>query len=109
MMILFLLDSNEYVAVDPTKLQLRQIAPGQSALGVEFQAPLETKDGEEAKFETRFRPFINYAVNLTIPAGEKPPVADSNSPDGTVPSETVAKNVAEVKRRSRKKSMKVPA
>jgi hypothetical protein len=74
MKIVFLLDNNEYVEVAPERLQIRQVAPGQSALGVEVTVPVRGEDGKpetnedgSAKTQTGFRPFINYAVNLSVP------------------------------------------
>ena len=74
MKVIFLLDNNEYIDIAPEKLQIRQIAPGQSALGIEVTVPLKKEDGTpdlnadgSPKTQTGFRPFINYAVNLTVP------------------------------------------
>jgi hypothetical protein len=74
MKVVFLLDNNEYVEVAPEKLQIRQIAPGQSALGLEVTVPVRKEDGTpetnedgSPKTQTGFRPFINYAVNLAVP------------------------------------------
>ena len=82
MKIVFLLDNNEYVEVAPEKLQIRQIAPGQSALGIEVTVPVRKEDGTpetnedgSAKLQTGFRPFINYAVDLTVPAPAAPAAA----------------------------------
>src|SRR5277367_3035334 len=75
MKVVFLLDNNEYVEVAPEKLQIRQIGAGQSALGLEVTVPVRNEDGTPElnedgtpKTQTGFRPFINYAVNLTVPA-----------------------------------------
>ena len=80
MKVVFLLDNNEYVEIAPEKLQIRQIAAGQSALGYEVTVPLKKEDGTpdlnedgSPKTQTGFRPIINYAVNLTVP--ETAPVA----------------------------------
>ncbi len=77
MKVIFLLDNNEYVDVAPEKLQIRQLQPGQSALGIEVTVPVRKEDGTpetnedgSPKTQTGFRPFINYAVNLTVPAPE---------------------------------------
>jgi hypothetical protein len=74
MKIVFLLDNSEYVEVAPEKLQIRQIQPDQSALGIEVTVPIRKEDGTidtnedgSPKTQTGFRPFINYAVNLTVP------------------------------------------
>ena len=74
MKVVFLLDNNEYVEVAPERLQIRQVAPGQSALGVEVTVPVRKEDGTpetdadgSPKLQTGFRPFINYAVNLSVP------------------------------------------
>lgn len=74
MKVVFFLDTNEYVEVAPEKLQIRQIAPGQSALGIEVTVPVRGEDGTpetnedgSPKVQVGFRPFINYAVNLTVP------------------------------------------
>src|SRR5208283_4278434 len=79
MKVVFLLDNNEYVEVAPEKLQIRQIGPGQSALGLEVTVPVRKEDGTTEnnedgtpKTQTGFRPFINYAVNLTVPSPELP-------------------------------------
>lgn len=91
MKIVFLLDNNEYVEVAPEKLQIRQIAPGQSALGIEVTVPVRKEDGTvdanedgTPKTQNGFRPFINYAVNLTVPTAEATPV------DTAVPAEQPA-------------------
>ena len=74
MKVVFLLDNNEYVEVAPERLQIRQVGPGQSALGVEVTVPLRKEDNTpdlnedgSPKTQTGFRPFINYAVNLSVP------------------------------------------
>ena len=74
MKVVFLLDNNEYVEVAPEKLQIRQLQPGQSALGLEVTVPVRKEDGTAElnedgtpKTQTGFRPFINYAVNLAVP------------------------------------------
>jgi hypothetical protein len=74
MKVVFLLDNNEYVEVAPERLQIRQIAPGQSALGLEITVPVRNEEGVatvdadgKPVTQTGFRPFINYAVNLTVP------------------------------------------
>ena len=71
---IFLLDNNEYLELDPTRLQLRQVADGQAALGVEVAVPVRGDDGQPKKkddgtVETQqaFRPLINYQVNLSVP------------------------------------------
>ena len=81
MKVVFLLDNNEYVEVAPEKLQIRQIGPGQSALGLEVTVPVRNPEGElvtneagEQVMTTGFRPFINYAVNLTVPTPADAPV-----------------------------------
>jgi hypothetical protein len=89
MKIVFLLDNNEYVEVAPEKLQIRQIQPGQSALGMEVTVPVRKEDGTpetnedgSAKTQTGFRPFINYAVNLSVPApAEAAPAATAPVPE----------------------------
>jgi hypothetical protein len=77
MKVVFLLDNNEYVEIAPERLQIRQVAPGQSALGVEVTVPVRKEDGTpetdadgSPKLQTGFRPFINYAVNLSVPEAE---------------------------------------
>lgn len=84
MKIVFLLDNNEYVEVAPEKLQIRQIQPGQSALGTEVTVPVRKEDGTpdtnedgSPKTQTGFRPFINYAVNLSVPAPVETPPAET--------------------------------
>lgn len=74
MKVIFLLDNNEFAEIAPEKLQIRQIGPGQSALGTEVTVPLRKDDGTPEldedgtpKTATGFRPFINYAVNLWQP------------------------------------------
>jgi hypothetical protein len=74
MKVIFLLDNSEYIEVAPEKLQIRQIQPGQSALGIEVTVPVRKEDGTvesnedgTPKTQTGFRPFINYAVNLAVP------------------------------------------
>lgn len=74
MKVVFLLDNNEYVEIAPERLQIRQVAPGQSALGVEVTVPVRNEEGVaqtnedgSPKTQTGFRPFINYAVNLSVP------------------------------------------
>jgi hypothetical protein len=84
MKVVFLLDNNEYVEVAPEKLQIRQVGPGQSALGIEVTIPLKDKDGNVEiaedgtnKTQSGFRPFINYAVNLSVPAPAAEQVAEA--------------------------------
>ena len=74
MKVVFLLDNSEYIEVAPEKLQIRQVGPGQSALGIEVTIPVKGEDGTPetngdgtTKTQTGFRPFINYAVNLSVP------------------------------------------
>ncbi len=73
MRIIFLLDNNEFVEVSPEKLQLRQIGPSQSALGVEVTVPVQNEDGTskvvdgQVQTQMAFRPIINYPVNLSLP------------------------------------------
>ena len=74
MKVVFLLDNREYVEVAPDKLQIRQIADGQAALGIEVTVPVNKEDGTpelddagQPKTTVGFRPFINYAVNLSVP------------------------------------------
>lgn len=77
MKVVFLLDNSEYVEVAPEKLQIRQVASGQAALGTEVIVQLKKEDGTpdlnedgSPKTQLGFRPFINYNVNLTIPPPE---------------------------------------
>jgi|SRR5208337_2808608 len=81
MKVIFLLDNNEYVEVDPTNLQLRQLAPGQAALGLNVVVPVRNEDGtpklgENGQPQTAvaYRPLVNYAVDLVVPAPPVPPV-----------------------------------
>lgn len=74
MKVIFLLDNNEYVEVDPEVLQLRQLSPGQSALGLTVTVPATNEDGSpildadgKPAANLAFRPFINYAVDLVVP------------------------------------------
>jgi hypothetical protein len=92
MKIVFLLDNSEYVEVAPEKLQIRQIQPGQSALGIEVTVPVRKEDGTtetnedgSPKTQTGFRPFINYAVNLTVPAPETTAPAVVAAPEQPAP------------------------
>jgi hypothetical protein len=84
MKVVFLLDNNEFVEVAPERLQIRQVAPGQSALGVEVTVPVRKEDGTTEtnedgtpKTQTGFRPFINYAVNLSVPEAPATQVAEA--------------------------------
>jgi hypothetical protein len=104
MKVIFLLDNNEYVEVLPEKLQIRQIAPGQSALGLEVTVPVRKEDGTpetnedgSPKTQTGFRPFINYAVNLTVPE-----VVAPATPAAVVeqPAPKAAKSKGKAKRRA---------
>jgi hypothetical protein len=107
MKIVFLLDNNEYVEVSPEKLQIRQIQPGQSALGIEVTVPVRKEDGTpatnedgSAKMQTGFRPFINYAVNLTVPApAEAAPATPAAQEEKPAPKAAKSKSKA-AKRRS---------
>jgi hypothetical protein len=71
-----LLDNNEFLEIDPTKLQLRQIESGKSAMGIETIVPQRNEDGTvklEADGKTplvqiAFRPLVTFAVDLVIPA-----------------------------------------
>ena len=74
MKIIFFLDNNEFVEVDPVNLQLRQLAAAQSAIGIEVTIPVRNEDGTpklddkgDTQMQTVFRPFVNYAVNLSVP------------------------------------------
>jgi hypothetical protein len=75
MKVTFLLDNNEYIELTPETLQIRQLQPGVAALGTEVTVPVLAEDGKTQlknddgtpKTAIGFRPFINYAVNLTIP------------------------------------------
>lgn len=74
MKVLFLLDNKEYIEVAPDKLQIRQIAQGQAALGIEVTVPVTKEDGTAdtnddgtPKVQLGFRPFVNYAVDLSVP------------------------------------------
>ena len=110
MKVIFLLDNNEFVEVAPEKLQIRQIAPGQSALGLEVTVPVRKEDGTpdtnedgSAKTQTGFRPFVNYAVNLSVPtpAEVTPPVQvpEASAPVAASP---VAKSKSKVKAAKRR-------
>jgi len=96
MKVVFLLDNNEYVEVAPEKLQIRQISPGQSALGLEVTVPVRKEDGTaetnedgSPKTQTGFRPFINYAVNLSVPVAAE--VSDAGTATPVVPVTPTAK------------------
>jgi hypothetical protein len=56
------LDNNEYVEVTPEALQLRQIEPGQTALGI--TVPAKDEQGNDVP---GYRPFIHYAVDIAVP------------------------------------------
>jgi hypothetical protein len=82
MKIIFFLDNNEFVEVDPVNLQLRQLAAAQSAIGIEVTIPVRNEDGTpktddkgDTQMQTVFRPFVNYAVNLSVPPPPPDPVA----------------------------------
>jgi hypothetical protein len=102
MKVIFLLDNSEYVEVAPEKLQIRQIQPGQSALGLEVTVPVRKEDGTtetnedgSPKTQIAFRPFINYAVNLAVPVPEAAaPVAQEQ------PAPKAAKPKGKAKRRA---------
>jgi hypothetical protein len=106
MKIVFLLDNNEYVDVAPEKLQIRQIQPGQSALGIEVTVPIRKEDGTvdanedgTPKTQTGFRPFINYAVDLTVPAA---PAADAAAPALAQPAPKAAAKSSKAKAAKRR-------
>jgi|SRR5579863_4386211 len=107
MKIVFLLDNSEYVEVAPEKLQIRQIQPGQSALGIEVTVPVRKEDGTpetnedgSPKIQTGFRPFINYAVNLTVPApAEAAPAATATAPAPEAPKAAKSKGKAKAAKR----------
>lgn len=74
MKVVFLLDNSEYIEVEPTKLQLRQIDPAQTVLGLDVVVPMRNEDGTPklkadgtAETQIGFRPIINYATNLIAP------------------------------------------
>jgi hypothetical protein len=86
MKVVFLFDNNEYVEVEPGALQLRQMAPGQSALGLIVNVPVRGEDGNPVTVEgvtqtqQAFRSLINYSVDLSVPKPAEtpaPPVAVS--------------------------------
>ena len=90
MKVVFLLDNNEYIEVAPERLQIRQIAPGQSSLGVEATVTLRKEDGTpetnedgSPKMQVGFRPFVNYAVNLSVPAPAEAPKEAAPVPTAT--------------------------
>ena len=108
MKVVFLLDNNEYVEVAPEKLQIRQVGPGQSALGVEVTIPLKDEDGVvktnadgKAETQTGFRPFINYAVNLTVPSPADAPVVAA-TPATQVAEQPVKKSSGKAKAAKRR-------
>lgn len=76
MKVVFHLDNKEVVEVDPTELQLRQLGPDQSALGVKVQV---TDPNDSSKQIEAFRPFINYAVNLTAAAADQKAIAKAEA------------------------------
>jgi hypothetical protein len=109
MKVVFLLDNSEYVEVAPEKLQIRQIAQGQSALGVEVQVPLlkedKTPDLDEKgvqKTQVGFRPFINYAVNLSVPTPEQPAATQAPVQAAPVPEVKAAKGGKKAKAAKRR-------
>jgi hypothetical protein len=110
MKVVFLLDNNEYVEVAPEKLQIRQIAPGQSALGLEVTVPVRKEDGTTEtnedgtpKTQTGFRPFINYAVNLSVPTpAEVTPPVQVAEPVAAAPA-PVAKSKVKAKAKAAKR------
>ena len=73
MKVMFLLDSNEYVVLEPEMLQLRQIGKDQTALGYEVRVPVknEADPAAEPQLQTGFRPLINYTINLSVPKVKK--------------------------------------
>jgi hypothetical protein len=81
MKIVFLLDNNAYLEVTPEQLQLRPIAPGQSALGVNLTVPIRNDDGTpkldaDGRVQTTisYYPLVNYAVDI-VPASAPTPEA----------------------------------
>jgi hypothetical protein len=72
MRVLFLLDNDEFIEVEPEKLALRQIEPGHAALGVMLDIVDRAEDGtvklaEDGKTpltQSAYRPLINYAVDI---------------------------------------------
>jgi hypothetical protein len=108
MKVIFLLDNNEYVEVAPEKLQIRQIQVGQSALGTEVTVPVRKEDGTvetnedgTPKTQTGFRPFINYAVNLSVPApaDAAPATATPAAPEQPAPKAAKSKGKAKAAKR----------
>lgn len=105
MKVVFLLDNSEYVEVAPEKLQIRQIADGVAALGIEVTVPLKNEDGTPVlddngvqKTQTGYRPFINYQVNLSIP---KPVEATPAAPEQVVEAQPIAvKKSSKAKRKA---------
>lgn len=92
MKIIFLLDNNEFAEVDPTKLQLRQLAPGQAALGITVNVPQKNEDGSPKMAEDGttplmqegYRSFVNYAVNLSLPAEPTAEAPTSDDEEQTI-------------------------
>jgi hypothetical protein len=105
MKVVFLLDNSEYVEVAPERLQIRQIADGVAALGIEVTVPLKNEDGTpsldekgQQKTQTGYRPFINYQVNLSIP---KPVEAVPAAPEQVVEAQPiVGKKSGKAKRKA---------
>jgi hypothetical protein len=107
MKVVFLLDNKEYVEVGPDKLQIRQLAPGQAALGIEVTVPVNGADGKPElnadgteKTQLGFRPFVNYAVDLAVPKPAEAPAAVTVEPV----KKGNGKAVAEAKPKSKRKA-----
>jgi len=84
--IIFLLDTKGYAEVAPERLELRQVAPGVVALGMEVEVPLNNPDASPMYDDTTklrvlqrgFNAFIEYRATLTpveVPdSGVAPPI-----------------------------------
>ena len=82
MLVIFLLDNREYLTVAPEKLQIRQINPGQSSLGIEVSIPLtdltdeQKASGDWVQERTGFRPLINYQMDISLPSAPTPDIPE---------------------------------
>jgi len=94
-------DSAPFVTT-PDKLNLRQIAPGMSSIGIVFEQTNE--QGETQQF---FRQIVNFPIDLRQPepAPIMAPAVLPQAPPAPVP-ETPAASVAEVKAPRAKKAKK---
>ena len=86
MKIVFFLENNQYLEVEPENLQLRQVSPGQASLGVTLERPKQDAEGlsvldenDKPVMEPAFASLVNYAVDIRMPKAKKKTSNEANA------------------------------